>query len=377
MKICLFNLTAGFKAGGLETFTWGIAKALRDLGNEVEVVAGAGGDPACPPGVKLVRFPYRERNRFPDFGTRFRKLAERLSFARHAAPYVAAAGFDVVLINKPYDFPVLWWLKRQGYAGVTCYNSGGTEFFRGDRWLARAVDLWLPCSQFNAGRVQVHYGCDYTLLYNGVDADLFRPEGERRDLHALFSIPAGAAVAVSVGRLVGLKGLHIVVEALASLPELHYVVIGAGPERERLEKLAASLGVAGRVHFAGEVKQAELPPWLRGADFFVQPSISEEAFGISVAEAMSCGLPVVASRGWGLKEVVVEGGTGLFAEPGDVANWRRAIAHLAADREAARRMGRAGRERVLANFTWTASAAVLLARVEEIAAAAGRRPQEA
>lgn len=370
MKICLFNLTAGFKAGGLETFTWGMAKALHELGHAVEVVAGTGDGAACPPGIKLVQFPYTPRDRFPDFGTRFRKMAERLSFARHAAAYVGSAGFDVVLINKPYDFPVLWWLKRSGYRGVTCYNSGGTEFFTGDRWLARSVDLWLPCSEYNARRVQAHYGCEYSVMYNGVDTGLFSREGERRDLRAELALPAGSRLVASVGRLIGWKGFQVVVEALPKLPRVHYIVAGSGGERARLEQLAAGFGVADRLHFLGEVRHRELPAVLRAADIFLQPSIGEEAFGISVAEAMGCGLPVIASDQGGLREVVADGETGLLVTPGQPGPWADAIAHLIADRELSRRMGEAGCRRVDERFTWLASARTLIDQVRRIRAPA-------
>lgn len=356
MRICLYNLTAGFKTGGLETFTWGLAEALLGIGHEVEVVAGCGERTSPVDGIRLTQFPFVRREKFPDLGTRFRKMAERLSFARNAFSYVRDGGFDAVLINKPYDFPVLKLLKRAGYRGVTCYNSGGTEFYLGDRWLSRAVDLWLPCSAFNAGKIHAHYGHPFTVLHNGVDTGRFSPQVECRDLRSVYAIPDDAKIVISVGRLIGLKGGHIVIEALKRSTGLHFVVVGGGAERGRLESLARSLKVVDRVHFAGEVSHGDLPSFLRAADIFVQASIGEEAFGISVVEAMACGLPVIASNGWGLREVVVDGESGLLVPPGHVIAWAEALQFMVDNPETAAQMGAAGRALAVGRFTWVQAA---------------------
>jgi glycosyltransferase involved in cell wall biosynthesis len=366
MRICLYNLTSGFKNGGLETFTWGLAEALVATGHEVEIVAGTGDRVSPSSHIRLTQFEFTPREAFPDLGTRFRKLAERLSFARKALAYVRDGRFDVVLINKPYDFFVLKQLKRSGYAGITCYNSGGTEFFMGDRWLSRAVDLWLPCSEYNAGKISAHYGCDYTILNNGVDTERFTPQGTREDLRLAYSIPEAATIVISVGRLIGSKGGHIIVEAIRKLPGLHFVVVGVGPDRARLEALAQSLDIADRVHFTGEVRHVDLPPFLRGADVFVQPSIGEEAFGISVAEAMACGLPVLASNAWGLREVVVDRESGLLVAPSEIDAWEEALQFIANNPEVAAQMGQAGRARAVSRFTWLEAARTLERSVRQI-----------
>lgn len=359
MRICLYNLTSGYKNGGLETFTWGLAEALVAIGHEVELVAGKGDRVSPSSRIRLTQFDYRPRETFPNLGTRFRKLAERLSFARNALPYLRDGEFDVVLINKPYDFLVLRQLKRSDFAGVTCYNSGGTEFYMGDRWLSRAVDLWLPCSEYNAGKIAAHYGCAYTVLNNGVDTDRFIPQGPQENLRQAYAIPDDARIVISVGRLIGLKGGHVIIEAIRQQPRLHFVVVGVGPDRARLEALAQSLGIAERVHFVGEVRHADLPPFLRSADLFVQPSVGEEAFGISVVEAMACGLPALVSNAWGLREVVVDHESGLLVAPGQVDAWAEALRHLVEHPEIAARMGEAGRARAVSRFTWLAAAQTL------------------
>lgn len=354
MKICFYNLTAGFKTGGLETYCWEAGRALVALGHSVDIVGGGGGAPRNDQ-VRLVGLPYRPRDRFPNFGTRFRKLAERVSLLPRALPLLRAGGYDAIIVNKPYDFPALVRLRSAGFAGVTVFRSGGTDFFWGDRLCARAVDLWLSTSAFNAAQVEARYGRPVTVVPNGVDPERFAPNPARGELRHRFGIPEGIPLVISVGRLIGLKGLQLVVRALAQLPEVHYLVVGEGPERQKLAALAEQTGVAGRVHFAGAVKHAELPQYLTAADVFVQPSVGEEAFGISVVEAMSCGLPVLASDQGGLREVVVPGETGLLIPTGQLEAWEAALRDITRGGTGAA-LGAAGRNRVLERFTWARNA---------------------
>lgn len=359
MRACFYNLTAGFKIGGLETFTWEIARAWQKLGHHAEVWGGTG--EAVPSAdVPLRTFPYTPRQQFPKLGTRFQKLCERTAFAMKSAHALLAEDFDLVLVNKPYDFPLLWWLRRQGFKGITAYNSGGTEFYAGDRYFAQAVDLWLPCSAYNAAQVSAHYKKPVEILYNGVDVDLFSPQvadpALRQNFRAQLAIPETAKLAVSVGRLVGWKGVQVVVDALTHVPELHLLIIGQGIMQESLRNQARQLGIAERVHFAGAIPHADLPKWLSIADIFVQPSIGEEAFGISVAEAMSCQLPVLASDQGGLREVVKNHETGYLLPAGEVAVWAKSLQQLVDQPDKCQQLGIQGRQRVVDCFTWKSSA---------------------
>ncbi|MFZ4536204.1 glycosyltransferase family 4 protein [Propionivibrio sp.] len=355
MKICFYNLTAGFKTGGLETYCWEAGRALARQGHEVHIIGGEGGKPRHDE-VKLISFPYTPRSRFPNLGTRFRKFCERLSFARHAAAELKNGNYDAVIVNKPYDFPALWWLKRQGFSGVTALRSGGTEFYAGDRFFARAVDVWLSTSAYNAAQVEGRYGHPVDIVHNGVDPEIFKPGTIDSRIREQFSIPVEASLIVSTGRLIGWKGLRIIIETLPGIPNTHYLIIGDGPEREKLEQLCAQLVVSDRVHFAGEVAHRDLPDHLRTGNVFVQPSIGEEAFGISVVEAMACGLPVLASDQGGLREIVIGGETGELLPGGDFPRWAKVLKDLLANSERCKTLGVAGRQRVLEKFTWDGNA---------------------
>lgn len=360
MRVCFYNVTASFIPGGLETYCWEVGRAMARRGHQVDIVAGNRGEPRHDE-VNLVRFPFRIEQSWPKFGTRFRRLMERLSFAQGGGlDHLIKAGYDAVIINKPFDFPVLWQARRRGMRARTLFRSGGTDFFPGDRLFAGSVDCWASTSRYNAAQIEERYRRQVTVIHNGVDTDSFQPQERERALVGLARLPSEARVIVSLGRLVGWKGLQVIVESLAGLPaDVHYLVIGEGAEQEVLQQLAAQLGVADRVHFVGRIPHKDLPRWLGLGDIFVQPSIGEEAFGISVVEAMACGLPVLASDNGGMREIVLSGSTGQLLPPGNVAVWRTALGALLADDGARLAAGVAARSRAIDHFTWAANAATV------------------
>lgn len=356
MKIAFFNVTASFIPGGLETYCWEAGRALARRGHEVTIVAGDRGK-AWHSEVHLVQFPFRSEKEWPDFGVRFRRLAERASFASHGAlEHLLNAGYDAIIVNKPFDFPILWRARRAGLKATTLFRSGGTDFFPTDRWFSGSIDRWVSASEYNAKQVGSRYGRSVEVVHNGVDVDAFSPIHACANMRARYAA-SNQPIVVSVGRLVGWKGIHVVINAIASLPSIVYLVVGTGPEEGALKMLAAKLGVSDRVIFAGRVAHKELPKLLAQCDIFVQPSIGEEAFGISVVEAMASGVPVIASNNGGLPEIVVNGATGLLLPPGDTAAWQREIAGFIDKPRRARHIGEAARERAVAHFTWSANAA--------------------
>ncbi len=359
MKICFYNVTASFIQGGLETYCWEAGRALARRGHRVSIVAGLGGEPRHQE-VELLRFAFRREQEWPNFGTRFRRLMERLSFARHSLAHLASGGYDAVVVNKPFDFPILWQARRKGMKAQTVFRSGGTEFYACDRYFAGSIDHWLSTSRYNAAQVEARYGREVQVVHNGVDVDQFKPLPRALPLRARLGLPREARVLASVGRLVGWKGLRVILEALPQLPQdVHYLVVGEGPDADRLREHAAQLGVAQRVHFCGRVAHDELPQLLAQADLLLQPSLGEESFGITLVEAMACALPVLASRQGGMTEIVLPGVTGELLPPGEVGAWRGAIAQLLQQPDRMRALGAAGRERAVAEFTWAANAAKL------------------
>jgi glycosyltransferase involved in cell wall biosynthesis len=154
---------------------------------------------------------------------------------------------------------------------------------------------------------------------------------------------------VAVGRLKAPKDFLTLVRAVSVLPpdSCELVVVGDGPERERLEAEIGRLGLEERVRLVGE--RSDVPELLAGADAFVLSSASE-GMPISVLEAMAAGLPVVASRVGGMAELVADGETGLLVTPGAPQELASALRRLLADRQLRHRLGDAGRVRVRERF---------------------------
>jgi glycosyltransferase involved in cell wall biosynthesis len=160
---------------------------------------------------------------------------------------------------------------------------------------------------------------------------------------------------VTVGHLVARKRHADVIQALASLPaEVRYLVIGDGPERARLARLAAELGVAHRVELAGQLDPAPALARARAAWLFVMPSTAE-AFGLAYIEAMAAGVPAIGSVGEpGPVEIAAAGGGIELVPPGDPGSLAALLAALLADPERLRALSTAARATVAAHFSWPA-----------------------
>ena len=160
----------------------------------------------------------------------------------------------------------------------------------------------------------------------------------------------GPARLVTIAHLVPRKRHADVLRVLARIDDVRYDVIGDGPERAALERLAAQVGVADRVTFHGQLPPDEaLAVARRRGDVFVLPS-TDEAFGVAYVEAMAAGLPAVGLQGEpGPYEIAASGPGMVLAPRDDLDGLEAAVRRALRDRE---HLGRAARATVLANFTW-------------------------
>jgi glycosyltransferase involved in cell wall biosynthesis len=165
-----------------------------------------------------------------------------------------------------------------------------------------------------------------------------------------------------VGPLIRRKDLPTLIRALPRIAQAgtpcELIVAGDGPEREPLERLAASEGVAGLLTFKGFVPESRLPELYRDADLFVFPSL-KEGFGQVLLEAMASGLPVVCSERAPMTEVL--GDAGVYFTPGNPASLAGRVTQVLSHPEQRARLAEAGRRRVRERFTWPAVAAATLA----------------
>ena len=202
--------------------------------------------------------------------------------------------------------------------------------------LLERVDAVVAISEYTKKRFLEWSGLEASrvhILPCCVDMRRFGPGARRNDLVRLYGL-RGRSVILTVARLAGVdraKGIDEVLESLPALaeqvPNVTYLVVGDGPDRERLEAKARSLGVANRVVFTGYISEKDKADHYRLADVFAMPGRGE-GFGIVYLEALASGVPIVASKLDASAEVVLNSRFGYAVNPDEPAELESAIVEL-------------------------------------------------
>lgn len=191
------------------------------------------------------------------------------------------------------------------------------------------------------------------VRYLGIDTKRFTPDPSAREQWAhQFSIHPEELIMSTVSYLRPFKNPQVLVEACSLLKNrsvpARLFVAGDGEMLHQLEELSEKLGVNDRIHWLGNV--ADPTALLQASDVFLLASVGE-AFGLVLAEAMACAVPVVGSRSGSLLEVVDDGNTGLLATPLSAKSFADSIERLAKNRDLRKSMGTHALQRVRENFT--------------------------
>jgi len=296
--------------------------------------------------------------------------------AQALAKYLRETGTDVVLAEYgPTGVSLLRPCAEAGvplvvhFHGYDAYESGALERYREgyERLFAEAAaiiavsrDMCAQLESLGAERAKIRYNpC-------GADTAAFA-EARPGDSPPVF---------LAVGRFTEKKAPGFTVRAFAAAhracPEARLVMIGEGPLLEECKGLAAGLGIADAVEFAGVKPHAEIAARVSKARAFVQHSVraangDSEGTPVSVMEAAAAGLPVVATAHAGIKDVVEDGITGFLVAEGDVEAMGSALARLALNASLAAEMGSAARRRLKPEFKLENSVASLGAILKEVA----------
>jgi len=367
--------------GGGETQHLSWIRALKKLGVEIEIITGrpllAGAVYPPEPDLETVtlRSPYMRDFVYRVQSTRgFGRLSMwslhadeelfcKLAFARIAA---GPKQPDLVLAHALHQAPRL----SPGAWPVAVYLPGPPHA----RYVEdlRKADA-LISDGWAAQQLPAMIGRPVDNVTKGVDVDVFTPEGpNRREALGL----AGKRVVICVTRLVPIKNLHLMLSAVALArvtdPSIVLVLVGEGPLRAELEARAAELGMAGAVHFAGYVPQAETAAWYRTADVFALSSDFDNSPNV-VLEAMAAGLPIVSTDVGGLRDYVTPPAGGTLTPKGDTPAFAAALVDWLTNPERALAAGRFNRQDTLERFSWAASAANMLAVYQRVVGQFARR----
>lgn len=262
-------------------------------------------------------------------------------------------------------------LRRAGARRVVASSHGhevGWSMLPPGRMALRRIgvdaDVVTAVSQYTRRRVASAFGprAALEILSPGVDCAAFHPDpGARAEIRRRHRL-GDAPVVLCVSRLVARKGQDMLVRALPAIrrqiPGAILLLVGDGPRRSTLHRLAESGGVADAVVCTGAVSWAELPAYYAAGDVFAMPcrtrghGLDVEGFGLVFLEASATGLPLVVGNAGGAAETVRVGDTGELVNGRDLAAVTRAVATLLADPEAAAAMGRRGRRWMLQNWDW-------------------------
>ncbi|TVR63878.1 MAG: glycosyltransferase family 1 protein [Gemmatimonadales bacterium] len=361
MKILLHCVYYPPEVGGLESHVAELARGLVEAGHEVRVVTSRS-LPLAPAeevvdGVRIRRTWFPSRSAPGWVLHALGSIPVTMRWARWADVVHAQAFASILpchLAARRYRRPLV----------TTLHTSHFLVRARSRRWrpilagLVRRSDHTLAAS-VEIARVGegLAAGIQVEPLTNGVDTDRFRPVPP--------TIPPepGTRRIVVPRRLFPKNGVEYLIRALPLAardePGLQALLVGDGPERTRLEALAAELGVAERIRFLGGRPHGEMPGLLCSGEVAVFPSLME-ATSVAALECMACGVPVVASRVGGLPEIV-DREVGRLAEPGDAQSLATALVDLLRDPELPD-LGRRARARVVDHW----SNARLVKRHEEI-----------
>jgi len=369
MRLLLYTLEFPPFAGGAGVYTAGLAKGLAKLGHDVTVLAPAYKENSAEWDAKQ---PYRIiRIRLPE--SKWKVLVGAFQLLRVWACLLP----DVVFVTESGAqrsaalallFPI-----RVRYC-VTVHGSEIEWYLHSKQQdsLLRRISKRLIVRLFLRAHAIVcvsHFTRKALLqalpnlesrtvvVYNGVDLDQWVPVSTEQILNRRRELTLEGPVLLTVARLIPEKGIDTVIEALgrivADIPTVKYVVVGIGPDRERLEKLVAKLSLQNSVIFTGKISNDDLKVFYSLCDVFVmvsRPGTRIEGFGLVYAEAGAYGKPVIAGRTGGVPEAVRDGYNGILVDPYSIDEVERAIRTLLSNPSLAQEMGRNGRKLVEEKF---------------------------
>lgn len=219
--------------------------------------------------------------------------------------------------------------------------------------VAEKSHIVVCCSDYIKNGISRAYKVDtgkVSVLKNLIDDKKCEIKRDRMSIRKELNIPEDAFVMVNVASLSWVKNQHILIDAVKKMAtkKIFLIIAGDGPLRSELEARAVDEGVADKIRFLGW--REDVVDCLNAGDVFVLPSLSE-GLPISLLEAMSLGLPCIASRVGGMQEALNDGVTGIMIEPGNLDDLMGSLEKIIVNRDFSLQIGAASRDFVINNFS--------------------------
>lgn len=366
MRLLLLNYEFPPMGGGASNATYNIALELVRLGHSVDVLTSRFGDQPSEEtlqGIKVYRVT-SWRHSIHNCGLRgafsyvffaFFRLRGMLKKNRYdllhyffGLPTGLLSLYSHAVKNQPYI------LSLRG-SDVPGYDTTSLKLRLLHRLLKPiTVRIWKKAERVVANShglremaLQTLPGHPIRVIYNGIDTDLFKPGPH------LNNPSNGHMRLMCVSRLIDRKGLDYLFQALAEMndPRVRLDIVGTGGREQRLKAKIRELGLETQVRFSGYKSALEVAEHYHQADIFILPSLSE-SLAMVLLEAMSCGLPIIASDVGGIPEVVADGENGLLIPPGNVNAIIEAIHRLTNDSLLRSRISQNNPIKIQEQFTW-------------------------
>ncbi|MEP4145757.1 MAG: glycosyltransferase family 4 protein [Halioglobus sp.] len=408
LRVALLGYRSQPYGGGQGVYLKYLSKGLVDAGHSVDVISGPP-YPHLDPRVRLIELPSLDLFENGLLSLRLHHLksltniiewaskltggfAEPYTFGRRAVKYLREHRdeYDLVHDNQSLSYGMLE-LQRMGIPLVTTVHHPITSDLRialnaarsaWERLLIRRWHSFLnmqkkvvkdlrnvvtvsDCSRQDIARDFGLQPAGISLVYNGIDTDIFKPleDVERRPLRLMATCSADAP----------LKGTRYLLRAYARLletyPQLELLLVSKPQPGGKTEKLVKKLGLENKIQFVSGISTEQMVHYYAEASIAVVPSVYE-GFGLPAGEAMACGVPVVSTDGGALPEVV--GDAGVIVPAKNVDAMAEAIDELLRDPARRQVLGDAGRERILDKFCWQVCAREMSQYYREVLSHADR-----
>ena len=374
MRIALVSDWYYPKIGGVASHMHHLALKLREMGHEVAIVTNnrkTGKEEELEKnGIELIRIPGMVS---PILDV---NISYSLKSTRELNEFLS--DFDVVHSHHAFTPLALKAAKAGREMGRATVLTTHSISFAHESKLWEALGLTFPMfsnylryphkiiAVSKAAKAFIGHFTDtpIEIIPNGVDDKLFTPNWDKEEIKAEFGIED--RVVLYVSRMSYRKGPHVLLNAFSEIEDATLVMVGSGEMLPFLRAQAKFLRIEDRVKFLGYVDGKMLPKIFGMADIFVLPSITAEAFGIVILEAMASGLPVIATDVGGIPEIIKESESGLLVPPGNELELRKAIQKLLLDDNLREWFGSNGRKAVEERYSWDKVAERIEKTYEEI-----------